>query len=118
VALAGDAALVAVQRIGVTSQQIGGGSDPELTQISGDGGTDVGDGLRLPSSGAGQNRLLQSRSIFRRRSPGKDWSFSRWSLGLLPSKFIKLPSEMLRKHLGCLDQCLQVRFVAWPRLER
>jgi hypothetical protein len=34
------------------------------------------------------------------------------------SKFIKLQSEMLRKHLGCVDQCFQGNFVAWPWLER
>jgi len=34
------------------------------------------------------------------------------------AKFTKLQSEMLGKHLGCVDQCLQSHFVAWPRLER
>jgi hypothetical protein len=47
-----------------------------------------------------------------------DRSISLWSLGLLLSDCSKLPLEILREHLGCVDQCLQGHFVAWVRRER
>jgi hypothetical protein len=46
VALAGDAAQIVVHRIRITPRQLAGRRDAQLTQISCNGGADVGDVLQ------------------------------------------------------------------------
>src|SRR5205823_5305125 len=62
VAPAGEATQIVVQRIRVTSQQLGRRRDPQLTQISGDGGADVRDVLQagdfFPAGGRSCGRRL------------------------------------------------------------